>query len=1640
MAGKTMLTVLFVLGFGAASAGPARSDEPPACGNAPPGAPCLEPREAVDVRPYEDWDKRLRSNEMVTPLASEVFGDSVSLFNGSTEFAVVDINLPGNGTVPVQLRRRLKIESKKDAHPLGGFGAWDIDVPHIYATFDGLQLWNQGASHTQRCSQMWYPGPVGSFEVSDFWSGIQLHLPGQGDREVVHRGLQEHPRPTLGPYAHNWLTRDHVRLTCTPTLANGYPGEGFIATDADGTRYRFNWGFERYAGRIKRGGNQRFDRRRVYLMATRVEDRHGNWVDYTYEQGSNRLMRISASDGRRIDLSYFPDSAGPHDHRIQTATAHGRTWTYSYHGYLVGSPGSRPIDAVTLPDGSRWTYAYTGSSLIPSYESPDDSFGSGCPRQRPNAQQLQLVVGHPAGATATFAFDYLQHERAGVRANACTGPHGDLGFIRTIADVFDGYSIVSKVVTGPGLAPMAWSYAYPRSCDNRQCGNTARTVVVTHPDQSRVEHVFGTAWANNEGRLLATRTFSDEGVLLQATSNTYVTDVEVGGPPASTPSLPFPRELGANWGSDDPASIRIRPLKSSSITRQGIVYLNATQAFDIHARPLRTLKTGAAGDSKTELVRYRDFIDASADLAWVVGQVEWRADDASCPGLVDGPACRKVEQTGFSPVTGLPVSEHRFGLLMGTRSYWPDGLLHELSDPSGQKITTLADYHRGIPRAVSYRNGPSVLASESAAVSDFGEITRVTGAAGFSTHYAYDAMGRLREITYPGSDLTQWNRTTIQFGPSSTPAFGLPAGHWRHRRFTGAGYTDTYLDGLWRPVMSRTYDQNDEANTRTVVVRRFDHANRETFVSYPQRNIPSVGTQVDGTSTVLDALGRVVESVASSELGPLTTAYAYPVALPGQRAGVEITDPDLYRQFTQYRAYGEPSTNWPVRIARQVTAGPTLDSETTIDRDPWGKPVAITRSGTFEGQAQSLTRRFVYDDFQRLCMRFDPESNWRLQGYDASSNIAWTADGQALGNPSTCQAGNPAQRSLRLYDGRNRLQVVDHPETTGDLHYAYFADGALQTLAVGRWNGSALVEPTSTWTYGYDGRRLLRSEALVADGQSFTIGHAYDGNGHRQQLTYPGGHSMALVPNALGEPTRAGDYATAVAFHPGGAVHRFTYGNAVQHVTEINTRLLPDALTESRFGVPLLNLAYGYDRRGNLLAINDGLVAGDDPDESRSLAYDGLGRMTRADGVAASADGLRIFGQEHYTSDALDNLRLMRYPGVLELRYSYDAPTNRLASLNQFFITPNEGRAHSYGYDARGNITSGIRGGPGFQTRSHVFDAANRMTSATTPAGTEAYRYDGHGRRVAIQRDGQTAFQVYDMSGRLLFEQAGGGATTRHHYLGSRLVASVSSTTGVSYQHTDLLGSPIRKTNSAGTRTSLTVFAPYGSLQRQLPAGSAIQGPGYTGHVTDLASGMVYMQQRYYDPIAMRFLSVDPVHVDAGSGANFNRYWYANNNPYGHVDPDGRTPFNIGAAALGAAAGGIASGGLALLKGGSWGEVAASFTGGALAGGAAGATFGTSSVLRFMGVGVTGGAVGETVTQIGTELDRNGNLSEFSPDTLKIVAVASLGVLGGPFAKLTEMMKDVGLGSIQAVTINEAVTFPFEAVIEQEFQPIKEAQ
>lgn len=48
------------------------------------------------------------------------------------------------------------------------------------------------------------------------------------------------------------------------------------------------------------------------------------------------------------------------------------------------------------------------------------------------------------------------------------------------------------------------------------------------------------------------------------------------------------------------------------------------------------------------------------------------------------------------------------------------------------------------------------------------------------------------------------------------------------------------------------------------------------------------------------------------------------------------------------------------------------------------------------------------------------------------------------------------------------------------------------------------------------------------------------------------------------------------------------------------------------------------------------------------------------------------------------------------------------------------------------------------------------------------------------------------------------------------------------------------------------------------------------------------MQQRYYDPAVGQFLSVDPVTAYDQPLVAFNRYRYANSNPYRFTDPDGR--------------------------------------------------------------------------------------------------------------------------------------------------------
>lgn len=109
----------------------------------------------------------------------------------------------------------------------------------------------------------------------------------------------------------------------------------------------------------------------------------------------------------------------------------------------------------------------------------------------------------------------------------------------------------------------------------------------------------------------------------------------------------------------------------------------------------------------------------------------------------------------------------------------------------------------------------------------------------------------------------------------------------------------------------------------------------------------------------------------------------------------------------------------------------------------------------------------------------------------------------------------------------------------------------------------------------------------------------------------------------------------------------------------------------------------------------------------------------------------------------------------------------------------------------------------------------------------------------------------------------------------------------VTYIHTDALGSVVAVTDQNRNVIERREYEPYG--QQLTPA--VQDGPGYTGHVQDAATGLVYMQQRYYDPVIGRVLSMDPITAySTGDVRYFNGYAYAFNNPYKFTDPDGRCP------------------------------------------------------------------------------------------------------------------------------------------------------
>lgn len=877
---------------------------------------------------YQEYEKSVTAARQVSPLGDAPFGERVSMFSGATEFSVTDISLPGNNALPVALGRRFVIADRngywKDTTDnndwfLGGFEDWDVEVPYLEGTFSNDGWIVDDPDSGKRCSALKAPIEFEDhFYIFDFYRGTTLHIPGRSDEKIV---ISDPLIPAVSGGSYPWATVSGVRLGCLSQTKN-YSGEGFVALTPDGVKYYFDWETERGAAMVNRyvyGPNYMAHayRKRVFLLATRMEDRFGNWVNFNYSGGS--LTGISSSDGRSISISY----AGG---RVATAVANGRTWTYSY------GDGAYGLIGVVLPTGEQWTYQKSGIlQASREFDPPRDvdpadpcmSYATTFP------PPFEYVVKHPSGMQGKFKFVKGRAWRIPTESNSCVDP-----------SYFDRWAISEKVVTGLGLNAQMTTFSFDQSSSiDANAWNT-----MTNPDGTKRQYRYGKRYtydANmtpiDEGLLLEERSLNSSGGVVQTKL------IEYQNVPNQT--APFIQNINRaeQFGSISIKYTRdglIRPVKEVAITRDGVVFTNAIGAnsFDAFARPLSVTKSSSLGYSRSETTAYSDNLSK-----WVLGQVKSVTCTASVPAssACDGDV---MSQTDYDATTALPLKTYAFGKLKQTLTYNTDGTVATVKD-GNNNVTTLSSWKRGTPQSIKHPVTPESPsgATESAVVDDNGWIQSVTDETGAKTCYGYDLMGRINLITYPSEtqagvcDTSAWASTSITFADGNPAAYGMPAGHWRQTTLTGHGRKVTIFDALWRPVVEQSLDLGNTTGTMSEVVKRYDTQGRLVFQSYPMNTNGQANytdTTLKGTTTSYDALDRPTTVKQDSELGVLTTTTEY---LSGFQT--RVTNPRGQKTTTSYMAWDQPTTDLPVAVDQPKGV------RTTIPRDAYGKPLQVTRSG-----------------------------------------------------------------------------------------------------------------------------------------------------------------------------------------------------------------------------------------------------------------------------------------------------------------------------------------------------------------------------------------------------------------------------------------------------------------------------------------------------------------------------------------------------------------------------------------------------------------------------------------------------------------------------------------------------------------------
>lgn len=488
--------------------------------------------------------------------------------------------------------------------------------------------------------------------------------------------------------------------------------------------------------------------------------------------------------------------------------------------------------------------------------------------------------------------------------------------------------------------------------------------------------------------------------------------------------------------------------------------------------------------------------------------------------------------------------------------------------------------------------------------------------------------------------------------------------------------------------------------------------------------------------------------------------------------------------------------------------------------------------------------------------------------------------------------GNEKEKSvngIKVYEGisDNTGAITKAFDNINQLQYNYVYDSLGRLLSSTRTNTLDNTR-VAMFEYDFDLNNNLTKLAVLTPRGTNTMEYVYGGDNLPDTAKFNNGKILTYTYDSLGRTKNTSiDTTTPIATN----YYYETYEDEENDKTYRSNLI---CMETSKY----FESSYEFDCRNNITV-------------ARCETYDD--------------DGNAVYTSiEKYTYDSLDQLKRVDYlTQNKRVEYTYDLGGNitkeKIYTLaDDGTATLSETNSYVYGDSSWGDkltrykgqtITYDSIGNPTKYRDGFEFTWSNgrQLDSLTKDEKTVNYTYDSDGMRLSKTVDGVEYTYLYKDG--LLVQETRGDITLDYSYdANGRLCmgayrSSANATTSYFYYALNSRGDVIGLYKPNGDLFAKYTYDVWGNVLSVTNASGGsvadnnvakIQPFRYRSYYYDTESGLYYLQSRYYDPVAHRFINADG-YVSTGTGIlGHNMFAYCDNNPVNYSDPMGQCYYTAG--------------------------------------------------------------------------------------------------------------------------------------------------